>query len=80
VGKLKKQYEDANDRAEYLKSIYEDPENIDHSIITLYIRNLLAFRNKLRSIGEPDVPAKVALKKSQMVNELEKQFRKMMDG
>lgn len=76
---MKKQFEDANDRAEYLKSIYEDPENMDHAVITTYIRNLLVFRNKLHNIGELDVPSKVALKKNQMVAELEKQFKKMME-
>jgi DNA repair exonuclease SbcCD ATPase subunit len=78
IAKLKKENSEAADRITYLKEYYEDVENVDHSIIAIYLRSLVAFRDKLEQIGEPNVMAQVAEKKNQMIRALEKQLREVM--
>ncbi len=42
-----------------MQSIYKDTENMDHGIISVYIRHLKTFRDKLIEIKEQDVAGKV---------------------
>lgn len=80
VSKLKKELQEAIDRAIYQQECYENVDNIDHSIVAIYLKNLVAFRDKLLAIGEANVAGKVSEKKEQMMKALEKELRKALNS
>jgi hypothetical protein len=47
---------------------------VDHSIIGIYVKSLLSFREKLLQVGERDIDKKVEQKKNEMIHALKREL------